>query len=121
MAKFEDRDHDGVHDPGEPTLGGWLVHIADSSGNIVFTLTTGLQECTSVSAAVTYIVSEVPQGGWTETFPPAPGTHTVSVECGQLLNLEFGNFQNPISTPTRTPTRTPTHTATRTPKVPPPG
>jgi hypothetical protein len=33
--------------------------------------------------------------------------HTVFAECGQLLNLVFGNSEN--STPTRTPTRTPTH------------
>ena len=120
MAKFEDQNHDGIHEAGEPSLAGWLIHIAVPSGNIVATLTTGVQGCTSVPAGVTYTVSEVLQSGWTETFPAAPGIHTVFVECGQLLNLEFGNFQNPINTPTRTPTRTPTHTATRTPRVPPP-
>jgi len=74
-----------------------------------------------VPASTTYTVSEVLQNGWTQTFPPAPGTHTVFVECGQLVNLEFGNFVNPTSTPTRTPTATPTRTPTKTPNVPPPG
>ncbi len=132
VFKFEDQDHDGLHDPGEPNIAGWFIHIADPSGNIISTLTTGLQACTGVPALVTYTVSEVLQSGWTQTFPPAPGTHTVFVECGQLLNLEFGNFQNPISTPTRTstrppantptrtPTSSPTRTRTNTPKVPPP-
>ena len=113
--KFEDQDHDGSHDPGEPYIAGWLIHIADPGTNVIATLTTGLQECSSVPALVTYTVSEVLQTGWTQTFPAAPGAHTVFVECNQLLNLEFGNFQNP--TPTRTPTRTPT----KTPNVPPPG
>ena len=121
MTKFEDQDHDGLHDPGEPDIAGWLIHIADPGANIIATLITGVQGCTGVPGQAAYTVSEVLQTGWTQTFPPAPGTHTVFVECGQLVNLEFGNFENPISTPTRTPTGTPTRTPTKTPKVPPPG
>ena len=120
VLKFNDQDHDGFHDPGEPSIAGWLIDIADPGGNIISTLITGIQGCTGVPASTTYTVSEVLQNGWTQTFPPAPGTHTVFVECGQLVNLEFGNFENPISTPTRTPTATPTRAPTNTPKVPPP-
>jgi len=67
------------------------------------TLTTGIDPCVGLDAQMTYTVSEVLQSGWTQTFP-AGGTHTIFLECGQNVNLEFGNFQNPTPTPTRTPT-----------------
>jgi len=118
-SKFLDNDHDGVHDPGEPDIAGWLIHIADSGANVIATLTTGVQQCTGVPGMAMYTVSEVLQSGWTQTFPSPPGVHHVFVECGQLLNLEFGNFENAASTPTATSTATPTRTRTKIPSIPP--
>ena len=82
--------------------------------NPVTTLITGVQGCTGIPGAATYTFSEVLQNGWTQTFP-ASGTYNLFVECGEVLNLEFGNFENP------TVTATPTRTATRTPNIPPNG
>jgi hypothetical protein len=107
-VKFEDLDHDGVRDAGEPDVAGWTIQIA-LGANVVATLTTGVQQCTGVTGLAMYTVSEVLQSGWTQSFPPPPGTHNVFIECGQLLNLSFGNFRNATSTPTRT----------RTPDIPP--
>lgn len=102
-TKFVDLDHDGLRDPGEPDIAGWSVHVTNPVGTIIATLITGIQGCTNVSGMTSYTLSEVLQSGWTQTFPPS-GTHNVFVECGQAVNVVFGNFQNPISTPTRTPT-----------------
>lgn len=117
VLKFNDINGNGTQDTGESGLAGWNIEITDLKGNVVAFITTGAGGtfCTGVPASTTYTVFEVPQAGWTQTFPPAPGIHTVFVECGQLVNLEFGNFQNPTATPTRTPTKT------KTPNVPPPG
>ncbi len=125
VFKFNDLDRDGIHDAGEPGIAGWMINIAVTGGQIVSTVTTGAQGsiCTGVGAPASYTISEVLQAGWTQTFPAPPGTHAIGIDCGQLVNLEFGNVLSAISTPTRSPTpsvtatvRTPTHTS----KVPPP-
>jgi hypothetical protein len=62
----------------------------------------------------------VGQAGWTQTFPPPPGTHNFGIDCGQLVNLQFGNMSNLTRTPTRTTTPTLTRTRTFTPNINPP-
>ena len=106
VVKFLDQDHDGVHDPGEPDIAGWLVNIVDAHMNLIATLITGVNGCTVIPGSATYTFSEVLQNGWTQTFP-ASGTYNLFVECGQVLTLEFGNFENPTVTPTKAPTHTP--------------
>ncbi len=93
VLKFDDKNGNGLQDQGEPGLPNWTVEIRDASGNVIATLTTGSSGsfCTGVPAPATYTVSEVPQPGWTQTFPSTPGTHTVTVASGQLVNLNFGN------------------------------
>jgi len=115
LTKFNDVNGNGVQDAGEPGLAGWNIEITDPIGSVVAFVATGAAGtvCTGVPGAAPYTVFELPQAGWTQTFPPAPGLHSVFVECGQLLNLGFGNFRSPSAT--STPTRTPTNT----PKVPP--
>ncbi|HXQ21198.1 MAG TPA: hypothetical protein VN812_05950 [Candidatus Acidoferrales bacterium] len=110
-----------MQDAGESGLSGWNVEITDVHGNVVAFITTGPGGtfCSGVPGSTAYTVFEVPQAGWTQTFPPAPGVYNVFVECGQLLNLEFGNFQNPTATPTRAPTAAPTRTPTKMPTGPP--
>jgi hypothetical protein len=82
----------------------------------VMPIITGAQgtTCTGIPGNAAYTASEVLQGGWTQTFPPPPGTQNFFVECGQLLNIYFGNKDNTAPTATRTATRTSTATATRT-------
>ena len=94
-SKFLDQDHDGLHDPGEADIAGWFIHVADPGATVIATLLTGVNGCTLVPGMTTYTVSEVLQNGWTQTFPPPPGTHVVFLECGQVVNLEFGNVENP--------------------------
>lgn len=88
VTKFNDLNGNGVQDPGEPGLSGWTINI----GNQLFgtTNSTG-QVCATVAAPGTYTISEMLQPGWTQTSPPPPGTYTVTVSPGQLVNLSFGN------------------------------
>ncbi|MGB0383679.1 MAG: LamG-like jellyroll fold domain-containing protein [Ardenticatenaceae bacterium] len=91
--KFDDLDGDGVKDPNEPGLSGWEINFTDASGN-VFTTTTDANGNYSLSslAAGTYIVSEVQQAGWIQTYPSAPGTHTVKLAADQVVEgIDFGN------------------------------
>jgi hypothetical protein len=115
VTKFEDLDADGTHDFNEPTLTGWSIEVT-ANGSLVTTLTTGVQNCTGIPGGTSYTVSEVLQAGWTQSAPPPPGAYNFFIECGQLVNLTFGNFLT-AGTPTRTPTRTPTHSPT--PDIPP--
>jgi hypothetical protein len=116
LTKFNDLNGNGVHDAGEPGLAGWDVEITDLAGNpikVVTTLGAGTI-CTGVPAAASYTIFEVPQSGWTQTFPAAPGLHVINVAAGQLLNLEFGNVRStngPTATPTASPSATPSPTA----------
>lgn len=109
-TKFDDIDHDGVQDAGEPFLTGWFIQVAPSGGGSVVMLTTGVNGCTVLPGMKGYVVSEVLQSGWTQSFPSPPGLHNIFLECNQALTVTFGNFQNggtATSTPTRTPTQTP--------------
>ena len=39
-----------------------------------------------------YTVREIQQSGWSQTFPAAPGTHSVVLALGQTISgIDFGN------------------------------
>jgi uncharacterized repeat protein (TIGR01451 family) len=94
-----------VQQPGETGLAGWQIEVADAAGNLVATATTDSQGdyCVVVPAPgpkappITYTISETAQAGWNQTFPPTPGTHTVTINPGPPLSLsppgpyKFGN------------------------------
>ena len=95
VTKFKDQNGNGTHDPNEPSLAGWPIVVTDVSGNPVpgspFITGANGTICFLVPAPATYTISEVLQPGWIQTFPPSPGTHTVSVSPDQSVNLSFGN------------------------------
>ena len=74
-VKFDDRDGDGVRDPGEPGLSGWTMYL-DSNGNGV--LDPGEPSTTTDAIGGywfmdltpgTYQVAEVSQDRWQQTAP----------------------------------------------------
>jgi len=97
VTKFEDKNGNGVQNSGEPGLSGWQIEVTDVSGNPIpgspFTTTGTGTICFGVPAPATYTISEGLPLGWTQTAPQPvpPGTHTVTVSPGQLVNLSFGN------------------------------
>jgi hypothetical protein len=93
VFKFEDRDGDGVHDPGEPNLAGWTIHVVDPNLNVVTMITGAL--VTWRHATLTYTVSELAQPSWTQTYPPPPGSHTFAPSVVNS-STEFGNMPNAL-------------------------
>jgi hypothetical protein len=94
-ATFQDVNGDSLREPGEPIIAGWLIFLfkngtlvdsmrTDPSGQYLFTrLIPG-----------TYTLTEELQSGWSQTYPPAPGSHTVVITTpGTSVNgIDFGNF-----------------------------
>lgn len=93
--KFVDFDADGEHDDDEPGLGGVTVELLDESGSLIASTETGAEDrdgddaidpfeeqgrfCFEDLAPGTYTVREVTPLAFTQTFPSAPGTHTVEL------------------------------------------
>jgi hypothetical protein len=94
--KFNDINGNHTRDAGELGLPNWTIWldtnndgkpdkttVTDQSGNFMF---NGL-------AAGSYTVGEVPQAGWTQTYPTGAGTHSVTITQGQSVfqSVDFGN------------------------------
>ena len=114
-TKFHDLNANGVKDQGEAGLPGWVIRAyADTNGD--GTLQAG--ETTIAASATTaadgsysmslnpgkYVVCEVAQAGWTQSFPAntkcsaiaglAPGGYGISLASGDVdSGNDFGNFQ----------------------------
>lgn len=87
--KFWDRDCDGKRDPNEPGLPGWTIQL--SNGMTAVTDALGNYYFNNLPPG-TYTVNEVNQPGWSQSYPAAPGTHTVTLAAGQAIgSLDFGN------------------------------
>ncbi len=97
--KFDDSNGNGSWDSAtEPALTNWTIWLDGDNDGIPdhFTNTDAKGEfCFSGLAEGTYTVGEVQQPGWTLTWPPNPGTHTITVTTFQdaciRLALLFGN------------------------------
>jgi protocatechuate 3,4-dioxygenase beta subunit len=95
-AKWNDVDGNGLWDEGEPTLAGWTIELRDATNALITTAATdatGAYRFDDLEPG-TYIVAEVQQAGWTQTFPAAPGTHSVTISDADVANVDFGNQMN---------------------------
>jgi hypothetical protein len=87
-AKFDDSDVSGTRDSGELGLPGWTIGLSngdtsatDAAGAYSFSVRPG-----------NYTVKETQQQGWRQTTPGMPGTHTFTVQSGDVVkNADFGN------------------------------
>ena len=96
--KFDDKDGNGVWDTGEPALPNWtikatkgdvvILKVTDANGQYLFG--PFLPEDVG-----TWIISEVQQDGWVQTFP-AEKTYSIYVESGtgQGDSYALYNFGN---------------------------
>ena len=98
-TKFYDADQDHVYDMGtEPGLAGWTIY-ADVDGNHQYTagepydVTDAQGNYAIVIAPGTYVVAEVLQANWTQTYPLPGWPHTVTIGLGEVVDgIHFGNF-----------------------------
>jgi len=128
VHKFNDLNGNGVQDPGEPDIAGWLMRIyrwdstglylvregwTDSNGTVTFTDLTPTRykvweqalECWEPTVGVN---SYIWDGGYYTV---------VDLGEGESAFVEIGNTYICVPTKTATPTKTPTDTPTDTPTV----
>lgn len=92
--KYEDRNGNGVKDPGEPGISGWTIILFD--GVSTQTTVTDLlgNYCFNDLPAGTYQVKEAPQAGWVQSGGLL--SYTVIVGAGQTVTgIDFGNYRPP--------------------------
>jgi hypothetical protein len=87
--KWNDANHDGIHQTSEPGLAGWTIHL--SNGQTAVTDQFG-NYCFTNLPAGSYTVTEQNQAGWTQTLPKAPPSYTVALAAGAAVGgKDFGN------------------------------
>jgi hypothetical protein len=93
-VKYEDLDGDGVKDPGEPGIEGWIIVLnAGTATQQVATTDANGQYCFNDLPSGTYTVSEQQQAGWVQTDPASPGTYSIKIQAGRVDTLLFGNHR----------------------------
>ena len=101
--KFEDHNGDGVKDVNDGPLAGWTIYIdANGDGDLdvgeptYLTLEDGAYQFINLSAD-TYVVREVGNNGWTQTYP-ATGFHSLVLGDGTWIwaGINFGNHEGAV-------------------------
>jgi hypothetical protein len=89
--KWNDANGNGVINPGEAGLSGWTIQLTGPVNQTTTTGTGGTYRFCGLPPG-TYTVAEVLQPLWVQTFPPTPGTHTVTLAANQVVTgRNFGN------------------------------
>ncbi len=90
--KFDDRNGNGVLDPGERGLSGWTINLQAPAGGIIATTITGSDGTYKFENLEpwTFNLTEVLIPGWTQTAPVG-GIRTVNLSLADARNVDFGN------------------------------
>ena len=100
---FHDLDSDGVKDSFEPGLVGWEIYLDDNDNQshdvgetLVVTDSNGDFVFPNLDSEQTYVVAEVLQSEWLQTFPTANnGSWTISLGAGETkTDVNFGNVED---------------------------
>jgi uncharacterized protein (DUF2141 family) len=98
VVKFFDYDADGVQDPGEPALPGWIFAVRTPANSVLAFGTTDPtgRWCSGAHLPAGAVkVVETPKAGWVSSVAtPAGGsgpTLSAVLASGQTTNLAFGN------------------------------
>jgi hypothetical protein len=87
--KWNDSNHDGIHQTSEPGLAGWTIKL--SNGQTTVTDQFG-NYCFTNLPAGSYTVTEQNQKGWTQTLPKTPPSYPVTLSAGAAVGgKDFGN------------------------------
>lgn len=94
---WNDANGNGTRDNGEPGLAGVTVNLSDGQSRI--TDNFGNYYFMSLAPGV-YTVSEVLPLGQGKTWPPAPGSYTLTLPgCEVIPGLDFGNMAVDVGDP----------------------
>jgi hypothetical protein len=98
---FDDADADGVRDPGEAGLAGWVVFL-DYNGDELSSFSGDVTAVTDATGTFTfsgvrpdgYVLREEPRAGWHRTAPGEPGGYPLALSSGQSVGpFSFGNVR----------------------------
>ena len=91
VSKYNDFDCDGVHDPGESGLSGWIFTLINNTTSQTYTGITGAfgQHTFQNLPSGTFTLTETPRQGWIATNPSS-GSMIVTVGTSDVT-VEFGN------------------------------
>ncbi len=110
---YQDINGDGIRQPGEPGLPGWIIYV-DTNRNGIFdnqdlltiTRSDGMYLFDGLQPGE-FEIREVMQPGWDQSAPIA-GFHQVTLAGGlALTDLDFGNFSLFVLPPPPSPTENP--------------
>src|SRR3990170_5649325 len=97
--KFNDLNGNGTKDPGEPGLSGWTILLKNETNSIIDTrITDGSGNYGLNNLRGNFVVEEVLMPGWTQSYPAATGTYSVTIDGQDVNNRDFGNYQPPSIT-----------------------
>ncbi|MHB8120129.1 MAG: SdrD B-like domain-containing protein, partial [Methanothrix sp.] len=89
--KFEDKDGDGLQDPGELGLKDWTITLRKPDGSEITTVTDTDGNYSFLDLAEgSYVLSEELQDGWLQTAP-ASESYTIDLLDAGVADLNFGN------------------------------
>lgn len=94
--KFFDEDASGSRDAGEGGLENWTIQLLDTGGNVLDSTTTAANGTYSFDDLTPgdYLVREVQQEGFVQTYPVVDGS-TIVAETAFSLDRERGFFATP--------------------------
>jgi hypothetical protein len=88
--KFDDVNRDGIKDPHESGISGFVIKLSGTKNRTTRTDSSGFFAFHGLPPG-SYSVSEIPAMGWWQSKPLAP--YTVQCFTGQLIDtLDFGNY-----------------------------
>jgi hypothetical protein len=95
---FNDLNANGARDANENGTASWTVVLTKPDGKQVTAVTDakGAYRFRNLPPK-TYTVTLVAKIGWTQTYPPAPGTYTLEVTDSDMTDQDFGVKQDVFS------------------------
>lgn len=93
--KYDDVNHNGIHDAGEQELSGWTIEMVHSNGSSSFSVTdsNGHYSITVPSSMLSETIElrEWMQPSWVATAPVAGIYPSIPMTAGDALIYDFGN------------------------------
>ena len=90
--KYNDLNHNGAKDGGEPGVPGWTIQLNGPGGPYTATTDLNGNYCFTNLTPGSYTVSELGVWPWIQ-MAPAGGAYTVGLSAGQTLYAQdFGNY-----------------------------
>lgn len=86
VTSFQDRNGNGVQDPGESALPGATFTVTDQNGSLISTITA--PACLTVLRPGNYTIREQVPPGWR---PTQANPQTVTIAPGQVVKLNFAH------------------------------